>query len=127
VGQQVLLDSTILIAALSRSDSHHTRAIDFFGKTSKTQCAISTISVGEILIRPSSVGQESVSLFMKGMKQLVTEIIPFDLNHAQLSAEIRAKHKTTFADAMIIATAILSNRELITFDRKMMGIYERVK
>jgi PIN domain nuclease of toxin-antitoxin system len=30
-------------------------------------------------------------------------------------------------DSMIIATAILENRMLISFDRKIMGIYERIK
>jgi predicted nucleic acid-binding protein len=127
VGQQVLLDSTVVIAALSKSDSLHSEALDFFGKINRSQSAISTISVGEILIRPSAAGEESVTLFLKGLHQLVNQVIPFQLEHAKLSAEIRAKHKITFADALIIATAIISERKLISFDRKMMGFYERIK
>jgi predicted nucleic acid-binding protein len=79
------------------------------------------------LIRPSAAGEESVTLFLKGLHQLVNQVIPFQLEHAKLSAEIRAKHKITFADALIIATAIISERKLISFDRKMMGFYERIK
>jgi predicted nucleic acid-binding protein len=127
VGQQVLLDSTVVIAALSKSDSLHSEALDFFGKINRSQSAISAISVGEILIRPSAAGEESVTLFLKGLHQLVNQVIPFQLEHAKLSAEIRAKHKITFADALIIATAIISERKLISFDRKMMGFYERIK
>ncbi|NCV77427.1 MAG: type II toxin-antitoxin system VapC family toxin [Actinobacteria bacterium] len=127
MGQQVLLDSTVVIAALSKSDSLHSEALDFFGKINRAQSAISAISVGEILIRPSAAGEESVTLFLKGLHQLVNQVIPFQLEHAKLSAEIRAKHKITFADALIIATAIISERKLISFDRKMMGFYERIK
>ena len=127
MGQQVLLDSTVVIAALSKSDSLHTSALDLFGKITKSQSAISTISVSEILIRPSSVGQESVDLFLSGLNQLVNQIIPFQLDHALLAADLRAKNKIVLADAMIIATALISGRKLISFDRKMMGFYERIK
>jgi predicted nucleic acid-binding protein len=127
VGQQVLLDSTVVIAALSKSDSLHTSALDLFGKITKSQSAISTISVSEILIRPSSVGQESVNLFLSGLNQLVSQIIPFQLDHALLAADLRAKNKIALADAMIVATALISGRKLISFDRKMMGFYERIK
>jgi predicted nucleic acid-binding protein len=127
VGQQVLLDSTVVIAALSKSDSLHTSALDLFGKITKSQSAISTISVSEILIRPSSVGQESVNLFLSGLNQLVCQIIPFQLDHALLAADLRAKNKIALADAMIVATALISGRKLISFDRKMMGFYERIK
>ena len=127
MGQQILLDSTVVIAALSKSDSLHTSALDLFGKITKSQSAISTISVSEILIRPSSVGQESVNLFLSGLNQLVNQIIPFQLDHALLAADLRAKNKIALADAMIIATALKSGRKLISFDRKMMGFYERIK
>ena len=127
MGQQVLLDSTVVIAALSKSDSLHTSALDLFGKITKSQSAISTISVSEILIRPSSVGPESVNLFLSGLNQLVSQVIPLQLDHAQLAAELRARHKIALADAMIVATALTSGRELISFDRKMMGFYERIK
>ena len=127
MGQQVLLDSTVVIAALSKSDSLHTSALDLFGKINQSQSAISTISVSEILIRPSSVGQESVNLFLSGLNQLVSQIIPFQLDHALLAADLRAKNKIALADAMIVATALISGRKLISFDRKMMGFYERIK
>ena len=127
MGQQVLLDSTFVIAALSKSDSLHTSALDLFGKINQSQSAISTISVSEILIRPSSVGPESVDLFLRGLNQLVSQVIPLQLDHAQLAAELRARHKIALADAMIVATALTSGRELISFDRKMMGFYERIK
>ncbi len=127
MGQQILLDSTVVIAAFSASDVHFQKAQELFAKTTRSQCAISTISVGEILIRPSVAGEESVNKFLKGLEQLVSEVIPFQQNHAQLAAQIRAKHKISFVDAMIIATSILNDRLLVSFDRKMTGIYERIK
>lgn len=127
VGQQILLDSTVVIAALSDTDSHYVNAQEIFSETSRTQIAVSAVSVGEILIRPSAAGEESVELFLSRLDKLIHRIIPFEKDHARLAALIRAKQKTTFVDSMIISTAILENRTLISFDRKMMGIYERVK
>lgn len=127
MGQQILLDSTVVIAALSGSDSHHKNAQEILSSTARSQFAISAVSVGEILIRPSVVGKESVELFLSGLNRLVSQVIPFQQEHALLSASIRGKHKITFVDSMIIATAIIGDRKLISFDRKMMGIYERVK
>ena len=127
VGQQILLDSTVIIAALSASDTHHKKAQELFATTTRSQCAISTISIGEVLIRPSVAGEESVNLFLKCLNNLVTKVIPFQQDHAQLAAVIRAKHKISFVDSMIMATSIIDNRLLVSFDRKMMGIYERVK
>lgn len=127
VGQQILLDSTVVIAALSDTDSHYLNAQEIFSQTSRMQIAVSAVSVGEILIRPSAAGEESVELFLSRLDKLIYRIIPLEKDHARLAALIRAKQKTTFVDSMIIATAILENRTLITFDRKMMGIYERVK
>ena len=57
----------------------------------------------------------------------MSQVIPLQLDHAQLAAELRARHKIALADAMIVATALTSGRELISFDRKMMGFYERIK
>lgn len=127
MGQQILLDSTVVIAAFSASDSHHRKAQELFATTTPTQCGISTISVGEVLIRPSVAGEDSVNLFLNGLHKLVSQIIPFRQDHARLAALIRARHKISFVDSMIMATAISENRTLVSFDRKMMGIYERIK
>jgi predicted nucleic acid-binding protein len=127
VGQQILLDSTVVIAAMSDSDAHHRKAQELFATATRSQFSISTVSIGEILIRPSVAGEESVDKFLRGLERLVSEIIPFHQNHAQLAAHIRAKQKISFVDAMIIATSVLENKTLISFDRKMTGIYERIK
>ena len=127
VGQKILLDSTVVIAALSGSDSHHRRAKEFFASTTRSLCAISAVSVGEVLIRPATAGEESVALFLKGLDRLVSQVISFQKEHAELSASIRAKHKITYVDSMIMATALIDNRTLISFDRKMSGIYERIR
>jgi predicted nucleic acid-binding protein len=106
---------------------HFRKAQELFATITRSQCAISTISIGEVLIRPSVAGEESVNQFLKGLERLVSEVIPFQQNHSLLAAQIRAKHKISFVDAMIIATSILNSRLLVSFDRKMTGIYERIK
>jgi len=117
----------VVIAALSGSDSHHRRAKEFFASTTRSLCAISAVSVGEVLIRPAAAGEESVALFLKGLDRLVSQVISFQKEHAELSASIRAKHKITFVDSMIIATAIENKARLLTFDKSMKMVYERIK
>jgi len=102
-------------------------AQEVFSRTAQSQIAVSAVSVGEILIRPSAAGEDSVEVFLSKLDKLINRIIPFEKDHARLAALIRSKQKTTFVDSMIIATAIIENRALISFDRKMIGIYERSK
>ncbi len=58
---------------------------------------------------------------------LIGTIYSFDSEIATLSAKLRATYKTRISDAIIIATAITTGSTLVSFDRKMMALYERIK
>jgi predicted nucleic acid-binding protein len=127
VGQQVLLDSTVIIAALRETDLHFEQAKEIFMSSSKSNLAISAITLTESLIRPHSLGAIHATRAETKIRSLIGVIHPFDGDTAVLSARIRSSHKTKISDAIIIATAITTESELLSFDRKMMGIYERIK
>jgi predicted nucleic acid-binding protein len=127
MGQQVLLDTTVLIAALSSSDTRNLDATELFTSRSKSNFAISTVTFTEALIRPYALGPIQGERAEQAISELVADIIPVSSVHAGLAAQLRAKHKTRIPDSMIIATAIIERLELISFDRKMIGIYERIK
>lgn len=88
---------------------------------------ISAITLTEALIRPHAVGDIHAAQATKRINDLIGKIIPIDSEIAALTAKIRASQKARISDSIIIATAIVSGCKLITFDRKMMGVYERVK
>ena len=127
MGQQILLDSTVIIAALRETDVHHEDAKEIFMSSGKSSLAISAITLTESLIRPHALGAIHATRAESKIRNLIGTILPFDSDAAVLSAKIRATHKTKISDAIIIATAITTLSSLVSFDRKMMGIYERIK
>lgn len=127
MGQQILLDSTVLIAALRETDTHFEEAREVFMNSSKSTLAISAITLTEALIRPHSLGAIHATRAEGKIMNLIGTIYSFDSEIASLSAKLRATYKTRISDAIIIATAITTGSALVSFDRKMMGLYERVK
>lgn len=127
MGQQVLLDSTVIIAALRETDSHHEDAKEIFMSRGKSSLAISAITLTESLIRPHALGAIHATRAESKIRELIGTIFPFDSDAAVLSAKIRSVHKTNISDAIIIATAVTTGSSLASFDRKMVGIYERIK
>ena len=127
MGSQILLDSTVLIAGLNESDDHFKDAREIFTENSRASLAISSISVAEALIRPYGLGPIQGERAEAVIQMLIGAVIPFEREHALLAAKIRATIKTGTPDSIIVATAIINNMKLISFDRKMMSVYERNK
>ena len=126
MGQQILLDSTVIIAALRETDVHED-AKEIFMSSGKSSLAISAITLTESLIRPHALGAIHATRAESKIRALIGTIFTFDSDAAVLSAKLRSTHKTKISDAIIIATAITTESSLVSFDRKMMGIYERIK
>ena len=61
------------------------------------------------------------------IRDLIGTIYSFEGETASLAAKIRSANKTRISDSIIIATAVLTGSKLVSFDRKMMGTYERIK
>jgi predicted nucleic acid-binding protein len=127
VGQQILLDTTVLIAGLREGDALYQQAREIFMASSKSSLAISAMTLTEALIRPHALGAIHATRAESKIRELIGDIYAFNSEAANLSAKIRASQKTRISDAIIIATAIVNDLTLLSFDRKMMGIYERVK
>lgn len=127
MGQQILLDTTVVIAALRDTDKHFTQARELFSTSGRMQLAISSITLTEALIRPHSLGLIQANRVESKIHELIGTVHSYDERVASLAAKIRATQKARISDSMIIATAIVYNNKLVTFDRKMMGIYERIK
>lgn len=135
-GDRILFDTTCLAAYLDASESTHPVArhvIDEFVESGRNEAVVSMITVMEILVRPlraTPPGHQTVLSFLRHHPNL--QAVPLDLQMAQEAASLRAEHRFTPPDALIIGTGLACQvGHLITNDgdwaRKLTAIQDRIK
>lgn len=108
-----LLDSDILIEYLR----NRPQAIDYI-ETLEGDLLISVITVAELIAGARNQAErQSLELFLSAL-----EVIPIDYTIARQGGLFRQQYKqshgTGLDDALIAATAIQSNAQLVTFNRR---------
>jgi predicted nucleic acid-binding protein len=90
------------------------------------QIVVSTITEAELLVRPERDGdQEAIERISDLLSEDGFRVVPFDRRMARLAARLRAHHKFGLADAIIVATALLSECEaVVSNDGQWQGISE---
>jgi predicted nucleic acid-binding protein len=63
----------------------------------------------------------------KQLTEVFTPIVPIDDVIAVKAAEIRIEQGISLGDAIIIASALIHDTELLTFDKKMQSVFERLR
>lgn len=134
-GDRLLLDSTVLAAYLDDSERTHpiARAIvkDFVG-SGRNEAIVAMVTVMEILVRPlrhTPTGHHTILAFLKHQAHM--EAVPLDLQMAQEAASLRASHRLSAPDALIVGTGIAAQvSHLVTNDHrwaaKLQPIRDRV-
>ncbi len=101
-------------------DSHHATAIEKYLKNID-QVVVPTIVQFELYKWICREKEENAALNIIGMtKQGI--VIPFDTAMALFAADIAFEHKLTMADAIIYATTLKTEAELITLDAHFKGL-----
>ena len=114
-------DSSWLIALLDGEDHHHQEAVSQLKELGSVP-AMSAMALGEILSSFESRRRVRFKKLSAGF-----EIVPVDAEIAAKAAEIRVENRIALGDAIIIASALIYDTELLTFDKKMQGVFERLK
>ena len=123
MGQKSHADTSWLIALLDPEDSHHTKALrDFEELTSPP--SISALAFAELLV---GFYAADLPTSIKELRSAFPSILSIDTESAILGAEIRSDNKIALSDALIIATALREKSDLLTFDKSMKAVYERIK
>lgn len=119
-------DTSWLIALFNPDDSHHKQALRELEELN-VRPSISAFALAELLVdfEKSDVG--SISIAIADINKAFSPIIALSSEIAVLAANIRSNNKITLGDAIIIATAVHEKSHLLTFDKGMKAIYERVK
>jgi predicted nucleic acid-binding protein len=117
-----LLDTSIVIGALNRDDALHEVA----GQAIRTErdrhaLAISALTYAEILVGPLRAGGRAVEVVERFAAQV--RIVDLSPAIARLAAELRATRGLTLPDAVIAATGLrLEADVIVTADARWKGI-----
>jgi predicted nucleic acid-binding protein len=120
-----LLDTSMVIGALNRDDVLHGAASEAVRRErDRHTLAISALTYAEILVGPLRVGGRAVAVVERFAAQL--RIVDLSPAVARLAAELRASRGLKLPDAVIVATGMRLDADVIvTADARWKGI-ERV-
>ena len=111
----VVLDSSVVIALFKPNDKHHL-IVKAAVATEQESLSVSTITIAEALVRPAQVSQKEAVQKAGLLRQYFGDSIPVTREVAELAAFVRANTGLAIPDAIISATATITNAELWTCD-----------
>jgi predicted nucleic acid-binding protein len=135
-GERILLDTTALAAYLDASESTHDLArhvVDGLVAPGRNPAIVSMITVMELLVRPLRAtphGHHTILAFIRAQPNLTA--VPVDLQVAQDAAFLRAAHRFSPPDALIVGTGLAAQvGHLVTNDRawarKLADLESRIR
>jgi predicted nucleic acid-binding protein len=121
-----LLDTSIVIGALNRDDALHEAASQVVrAERDRHALAISALTYAEILVGPLRAGGRAVGVVERFAAQV--RIVDLSPAIARLAAELRATRGLKLPDAVIVATGMrLEADVIVTADARWKGI-EKVR
>ena len=125
-GERLLLDTTVLAAYLDTTEVVSPvaiRLLDDFVRPGRNHAVISMVTVMEILVRPMRLrprAHQTVLGFLQHHPNL--EAVPLDIQMAQDAAMLRADHRFSPPDALVVATGVECQVDhLVTNDKAWAG------
>ncbi len=130
---RVLLDSTTLIAYLNGREVASALAehvLDQLVERGRNEAVVSMVTVLEVLVRPlqkSPADYNHAMDFITRFPHLKAQ--PIDLGVAQEAASVRATQGLKTPDAIVVATAVVTQvGQLVTNDKRWKGVKDsRIK
>jgi predicted nucleic acid-binding protein len=116
-GASLLIDSSVVLAYLAGGEPASRDAeqlFDGFVATGRNPASLSTITVGEILVRPFRRGPRAVAI-AEGFLGHFAEMRLIDVSYpiAREAARLRARTNLRMPDALIVASALRADADLL--------------
>jgi len=125
---RVALDADIVIAFLDPGDGQHAAAVTELRPrlTAGDELLVGATAYAETIVRPLQRGTDAtVDQFLD---EVGIAVVPIDRAIARRAAAFRAKDPSLrLPDAMSLATAIATDSTLLTLDKKLRQIAQRVE
>ena len=119
-------DTSWLIALLNPLDISHKLAVRQLEELN-APASISTFVLAELMVSFEKSDIGSIPVTLREIEKSFSPIVELSKDIAISAAKIRSSSKITLGDAIVIASALDQNSELLTFDKNMKAVYERIK
>ena len=114
----VVLDASVLIAYLKRSDEHHARARGAVSEARDSNLAASTMTFAEVLVAPARANR--LAAVRTVLNRLEVGEVPFPGDAAARLATIRARSGLKLPDCCVLLAAEDAGAEsILTFDANL--------
>jgi predicted nucleic acid-binding protein len=126
VARLIVLDASVVIAALAAHDVHHDAAVAALADASDDELVLAATTRAEILVGPARVGSKALASardFVDGC-----EIVPINSAIADQAAALKARHRAlSLPDAIALVVAEITSADVVwTFDRRWRDVHGRV-
>jgi len=126
VGQKSHADTSWVIALFNPDDSHHKQALRELEELNSPP-SLSAFALAELLVDFEKSDTVDVNTTFTSIEKSFSPVVNLTSKIALEAATIRSNNKITLGDAIIIASALHEKSQLLTFDKTMRAIYERIK
>lgn len=126
MAELIVLDASVVIAALAADDPHHAAAARALADAMDADLVLAATTRAEVLVGPSAAGGallNSALAFVDGC-----ETVPVTAAIADEAAVLRARHRAlSLPNAIALVVATLIDADAVwTFDRRWSGVDPRV-
>ena len=126
MGRKSHADTSWLIALLNPVDISHKLALRQLEELN-APASISTFVLAELMVSFEKSDIGSIPVTLREIEKSFSPIVELSKDIAISAAKIRSSSKITLGDAIVIASALDQDSELLTFDKNMKAVYERNK
>ena len=126
MGRKSHADTSWLIALLNPVDVSHKLALRQLEELN-APASISTFVLAELMVSFEKSDIGSIPVTLQEIEKSFSPIVELSKEIAISAAKIRSSSKITLGDAIVIASALDQDSELLTFDKNMKAVYERNK
>ena len=126
MGRKSHADTSWLIALLNPLDISHKLAVRQLEELN-APASISTFVLAELMVSFEKSDIGSIPITLREIEKSFSPIVELSKEIAISAAKIRSSSKITLGDAIVIASALDQDSELLTFDKNMKAVYERIK
>jgi predicted nucleic acid-binding protein len=122
----IVLDASVVIAALALDDAHHDAAVAAFARASDDDLVLAATTRAEVLVGPARIGGKALAAardFVDGC-----ETVPVTIAVADGAAALKARHRgLSLPDAIALVVGEVIDADAVwTFDQRWRDVQDRV-